>query len=149
MPVPESIVGRVYPPTEPYLVSREKIREFADAINDSNACHRSPEAARALGHPDVVAPPTFPIVLTIPAGHQLIFDPEVDIDYGRVVHGEQRFAYERPIVPGDVLTATLTVSSLRQIAGNDIIGTTSEITDDSGALVCSTSATLVHRGAES
>ena len=70
------------------------------------------------------------------------------IDLFRIVHGEQKFAYERPIVAGDVLTATLTVASLRQIAGNDIIGTTSEVTDASGALVCSTSATLVHRGAE-
>jgi acyl dehydratase len=52
------------------------------------------------------------------------------------------------VQPGDVLTATLTVASLRQIAGNDIIGTTSEITDESGALVCTTSATLVHRGAD-
>ena len=70
------------------------------------------------------------------------------IDLFRIVHGEQKFAYERPIVAGDVLTATLTVASLRQIAGNDIIGTTSEVTDASGALVCSTSATLVHRGAD-
>ena len=71
------------------------------------------------------------------------------VDLFRIVHGEQRFSYQRPVVPGDVLTATLTVSSLRQIAGNDIIGTTSDITDRSGVLVCSTSATLVHRGADS
>ena len=68
------------------------------------------------------------------------------LDLFRIVHGEQRFTYERPVVPGDVLTATLTVASLRQIGGNDIIGTTSEVTDGSGALVCSTTATLVHRG---
>ena len=72
----------------------------------------------------------------------------VSLDLFRIVHGEQKFAYERPIVPGDVLTATLSVASLRQIAGNDIIGTTSEISDADGALVCSTSATLVHRAAE-
>jgi acyl dehydratase len=70
------------------------------------------------------------------------------VDLFRIVHGEQRFVYERPIVPGDVLTATLRVASLRQIAGNDIIGTTSEITDEAGAVVCSTSATLVHRAAQ-
>jgi acyl dehydratase len=70
------------------------------------------------------------------------------IDLFRIVHGDQKFTYERPIRPGDVLSATLTVASLRQIAGNDIIGTTSEITDVDGALVCSTSATLVHRGAD-
>ena len=70
------------------------------------------------------------------------------IELSRIVHGEQRFGYERPVVPGDLLTATLSVASLRQIGGNDIIGTTSEITDADRALVCSTSATLVHRGAE-
>ena len=68
------------------------------------------------------------------------------LELHRIVHGEQRFAYERPIVPGDVLTATLVVSSLRQIGGNDIMGTTSEITDADGVLVCSAGATLVHRG---
>ena len=90
MPVNPSFVGRSYPPTPPYRVSREKIREFADAINDPNPAYRSVEAAQALGHPDVVAPPTFPIVLTLPAGHQFIADPEAGVDYSRVVHGEQR-----------------------------------------------------------
>jgi acyl dehydratase len=69
------------------------------------------------------------------------------IDLFRIVHGDQKYTYERPIRPGDVLTATLTVASLRQISGADIIGTKSEITDESGALVCATTATLVHRGA--
>ena len=70
------------------------------------------------------------------------------LDLFRIVHGEQRFSYERPVVPGDVLTATLTVGSLRQIGGNDIIGTTSEVTDAGGTLVCATSATLVHRAGD-
>ena len=73
-------------------------------------------------------------------------DAEVGIDLHRVVHGEQRFAYERPIVPGDVLTATLTVASLRQIGGHDIIGTPSEITDDDRRAGLHDHATLVHRG---
>ena len=70
------------------------------------------------------------------------------VELRRVVHGEQRFAYERPVVAGDVLTATLSVASLRQIGGNDVIGTRSEVHDESGALVCTASATLVHRGEE-
>src|SRR3546814_18743122 len=70
-----------------------------------------------------------------------------DVELHRIVHGEQRFAYERPIVAGDVLRATLTVVSLRQIGGNAIIGTRREITDADGKLVCATSATLVHRAA--
>ena len=91
------------------------------------------------------APATFPIVLAFDAMNAFLEAESIDLF--RIVHGEQRFTYERPVVPGDVLTATLTVASLRQIAGNDIIGTTSLITDASGAPVCSTGATLVHRGA--
>jgi N-terminal half of MaoC dehydratase len=130
MPVDQSLVGRVFPPTRPYAVTEDNIGSFVEATGGEYA-----------GGP---APATFPIVLAF--GAMNAFLEAESIDLFRIVHGEQRFAYERPVVPGDVLTATLTVSSLRQIAGNDIIGTTSEITDDSGALVCATSATLVHRG---
>ena len=130
MPVDQSLVGRAFPPTQPHHVTEDHVREFAEATGGSYD-----------GGP---APATYPIVLAFDAMNAFL-DAE-SIDLFRIVHGEQRFAYERPVVPGDVLTATLTVASLRQIAGNDIIGTTSDITDDSGALVCSTSATLVHRG---
>ena len=90
------------------------------------------------------APATFPIVLAFDAMNAFLEAEAIDLF--RIVHGEQKFAYERPVVPGDVLSATLTVASLRQIGGNDIIGTTSEITDAGGEVVCRTSATLVHRG---
>ena len=137
MPIDQSLVGRAFPPTRPYQVSEEKVREFVSATS-------GPEAGRAYaGGP---APATFPIVLAFDAMNAFLAAESIDLF--RIVHGEQKFAYERPVVPGDVLTATLTVASLRQISGNDIIGTTSEIRDAEGALVCSTSATLVHRGAE-
>ena len=132
MPVDQSLVGRTFPPTAPFEVTAERIQDFATAVGASS---------------DVTAaPPTFPIVLAFDAMNAFLEAESIDLF--RIVHGEQKFAYQRPIAPGDVLTATLTVASLRQIAGNDIIGTTSEVTDASGALVCSTSATLVHRGAE-
>jgi len=133
MPVDQSLVGREFPPTRPYAVSAEKVREFVAATGGSYD-----------GGP---APATFPIVLAFEAMNAFLEAESVDLF--RIVHGEQKFAYERPIVPGDLLTATLTVASLRQIGGNDIIGTTSQILDVEGALVCSTSATLVHRGAGS
>ncbi|GGU10987.1 UPF0336 protein [Nocardioides albus] len=91
-------------------------------------------------------PATFPIVLAFDAMNAFLDDVEVELS--RIVHGEQKFSYVRPIAPGDVLVATLSVASLRQIGGNDIIGTVSEITDEAGAVVCTTSATLVHRAAE-
>ena len=132
MPVDQSLVGRSFPPTRPYAVSEDNVREFVTATGGE--------------YSGGAVPPTFPIVLAFDAMNAFLEAEQIDLF--RIVHGEQKFAYERPVRPGDVLTATLTVASLRQIAGNDIIGTTSEITDESGALVLSTSATLVHRGAD-
>jgi acyl dehydratase len=146
MPLDPSFVGRSYPPTAPYHVGREKIREFAAAIGDANPAYSDVEAAQALGYSDVVAPPTFAIVLSMQAAHQVVRDPALGLDYSRVVHGDQRFTYTRPIVAGDELTATLTVDTLRQISGADIIGTRSEITDAEGRPVCTAFATLMHRG---
>src|SRR3954462_11909895 len=128
MPIGQSLVGRSFPPTDPFEVTEERVRSFAEATGSSYD-----------GGP---APATFPIVLAFEAMNAFLEAEQVDLF--RIVHGEQRFAYERPVVPGDVLTATLTVATLRQIAGNDIIGTTSEITDSYGGLVCATTATLVH-----
>jgi acyl dehydratase len=132
MPVEQSLVGREFPPTRPYTVSVEKVRDFVAATGGEYD-----------GGP---VPPTFPIVLAFDAMNAFLEAESIDLF--RIVHGEQKFHYERPVVPGDVLTATLTVVSLRQIGGNDIIGTASQITDADGALVCTTNATLVHRGAE-
>ena len=131
MPVDQSLVGRVFPPTRPHDVTEEGVGAFAAATGGEYD-----------GGP---APATYPIVLAFDAMNAFLEAEAIDLF--RIVHGDQKFAYERPVLPGDVLTATLTVASLRQIAGNDIIGTTSEIRDGGGELVCSTSATLVHRGA--
>ena len=132
MPIDQALVGRTFPPTQPYSVSEEKVREFVAATGGEYA-----------GGP---APATFPIVLAFDAMNAFLEAEAIDLS--RIVHGDQRFAYERPVRPGDVLSATLTVASVRQMGGADIIGTTSEITDESGALVCATSATLVHRSAD-
>ena len=114
MALDQSFVGRTYPPTAPYEVGREKIREFAEAIGDPNPAYTDPEAAKALGHPDVIAPPTFAFVLspTRPAG-QVVHDPELGLDYSRVVHGDQRFAYTRPVRAGDRLTVTSTIEAIK------------------------------------
>ena len=132
MPVDQSLVGRAFPPTAPYDVTEQRVREFVEATGGE--------------YDGGAAPATVPVVLAFEAMNAFLAAESIDLF--RIVHGEQRFAYERPIRPGDVLTATLEVASLRQIAGNDIIGTTSAITDADGALVCSTRATLVHRGVE-
>jgi acyl dehydratase len=146
VPVDPSFAGRSYPPTEPYTVSREKIREFADAINDPNPAYRDRAAAKELGYPDVIAPPTFAIRLTLTAGHQVIMDPDLGIDYSRVVHGEQRFEHSRPIHAGDELQVVVTVESILAKAGNDIVTTKAELTTTAGEPVTTAYSTIVARG---
>lgn len=129
MPLDPSLVGRSFPPTAPHRVTAERLREFAAATG--GAWDGGP------------APATYPIVMAFEAMNAFLEAEQVALH--RIVHGEQRFAYERPVLEGDELVATLTVASLRRIGGNDIIGTTSEVTDAAGELVCTTGATLVHR----
>lgn len=146
MPLDMSYVGRVYPPTEPYEVALEKIRDFADAVGDEHPAYRDRDAARALGYPDVIAPPTFAIVITMRAARQIITDPALGLDYSKVVHGEQSFNYTRPIHAGDVLRVTASVESIRSAAGNDLITTRGEVTTVDGEHVATAFSTLVARG---
>jgi acyl dehydratase len=141
-----SFVGRVYPPTVPYRVSREKIREFALSVGDSDPAYLDPTAAQALGYADVIAPPTFAIVVTMPAGHQVTFDPELGLDYSRVVHGEQQFTHRRPLVAGDEVSVTVHVDSIRAAGGNDILGIRAEVSTTAGESVLTAITTLVARG---
>ena len=148
MPVNPSVEGRVYPPTDPYLVGREKVREFARAVFAAHPTNLDPEAARAAGYADVVAPTTFPIVVTAATLAQLLADEDAGVDFTRVVHGDQRFAYSRPIVAGDELTATMTITIVKSIGGHSMITSESAIADATGAHVVTATSTLVVRGDE-
>ena len=145
MALDQSFVGRTYPPTPAYEVGREKIREFVDAIGDPNPVYRDPEAAKALGHPDVVAPPTFPIVISMPAADQVVYDPALGLDWARVVHGDQRFTHERPMRPGDRVVAVVTVESIKSFGGNDMINLMTEMSTVDGELITTARALLVAR----
>ncbi|MFB7377510.1 MaoC family dehydratase N-terminal domain-containing protein [Kitasatospora purpeofusca] len=148
MALDPSFIGRTYPPTEPYEVGREKIREFAVAVGDANPVYVDPEAAKALGHPDVIAPPTFPILLTMRASGQVVQDPELGLDYSRVVHGDQKFSYTRPVRAGDRLTVSVTVDNIKSLAGNDVLTVRGEVADESGEHVVTSVMTLVARAAD-
>ncbi|MBW8485133.1 MaoC family dehydratase N-terminal domain-containing protein [Actinomadura parmotrematis] len=145
MALNRDFVGRTFPPGEPYEVSRVKIREFADAIGDRNPIYRDPEAAKAAGHPDVIAPPTFPIVVSL--GNPALADPALGLNYAMVVHGEQRFEHVRPIRPGDAVVCTSTVTEIRSIGNNEKMVIETEIRTTDGELVCKTYNTIVERGA--
>jgi acyl dehydratase len=146
MGVNPEIAGRVYPPSPVYEVGREKIREFAGAIGSADPVHTDPATARALGYPDVIAPPTFGVIVSQRSEAQLITDPQAGIDFSRVVHGEQRFTHHRPIVAGDRLVATLHVDSVRETGGHAMVTTRVEIADAAGDPVSSVVSMIVVRG---
>jgi len=146
MPLDRSYVGRSFPPTAPYQVGREKIREFAAAIGAEDPAYVDPEAARALGYPDVIAPPTFPIVVTAAATQQLIDDPAFGLDFSRVVHGDQRFRYTRPVVAGDELVCVNTVEEIVERGGHEFLTTRTEVATAAGEPVVSVWSKLVVRG---
>jgi len=130
MPIDASLVGREFPPTRPLLVTETEVATFAAATGSGSGR----------------VPATFPIVVTFRALLEFLESEQVEL--ARIIHGEQKFAYERPVVVGDELTARLSVTGLRQIDGTDILRTTSAITDATGELVCTAGATIVHRGPE-
>jgi acyl dehydratase len=126
-------------------VGREKIREFAEAIGDDNGAYRDADVARAYGYPDVIAPPTFAIILSLRAQQALIGDPDLGLNYGRMVHGDQSFIHHRPIRAGDELAATLHVDGVRTMGGNDLLTVRCEITDSTGQPVTTARSMLVFR----
>jgi acyl dehydratase len=147
MPANQDFVGRTFPATKPYEVSRVKIAEFADAIGDPSPVYRDQDAAVAAGYPDVIAPPTFPIVVTMASSGAAVADPELGINYAMVVHGEQRFEYTRPLRAGDVVTAQSTIESIREVGRNVMMTTRTELRTVGGEHVVTAFSTLVERGA--
>jgi acyl dehydratase len=146
MALDRELVGRSYPPSAVYEVGRAKIAEFAAAVGEDDPVHRDADAARAAGHPDVIAPPTFAIVVSLEAAFVVLSDPEVGLDYSRVVHGEQKFTHHRPIRAGDRLVAVTTIDAVRSVAGNDLLTARVDLTTEDGEAVCTATSMLVARG---
>jgi acyl dehydratase len=140
-------VGRVYGPGEPYEVSRVKVAEFADAIGEPSELCRDAAAARLAGYPDVIAPPTFAVVISMAAGRQVSSDPGLGLDYSMVVHGEQGFVHSRPLHAGDTVVATTTVESIKALGALSMMVTSTDISTIDGEHVCTARSTLVERGA--
>lgn len=142
-------VGREYPANAPYSVGREKIREFSAATGSTHPAHHDVATARGLGYPDVIAPPTFAVIVAQRAEAQYIDDPAAGVDFTRVVHADERFTHVRPIAAGDELVTVLTVVSITQRAGLSMITTRCEIcavTEGAPELVSTVTSTLAVRG---
>jgi acyl dehydratase len=140
-------VGRVFGPGDPYEVSRVKIADFADAIGESSELCRDREAAIKAGYPDVIAPPTFAIVLSMASAAQVTADPGLGLDYSMVIHRDQSFGHTRPLHAGDVVVATTTVESIKALGAMSTITTSTDISTIDGEHVCTARSTLLERGA--
>jgi acyl dehydratase len=145
MAVSTAAVGKTYPPTI-YAVGREKIREYALAVGETNPLHLDVAAARAAGYTDVVAPPMFAVVYCSPAIGPAVFDPEVGINFAMLVHGAQEFRWNGLVVAGDEITTTVSVKSIAERVGNGFYAFESESVNQDGALVCTGTWTNIVRG---
>ena len=148
MPLDPAFVGRAYPAMTSYVVGREKIREFAASIGETSPACYDVAIARSLGHADLVAPATFAIAVVRDSQASVFFDPELGLDWSRVVHGDQGFRYSRPLHAGDDVLVTTTIESIKSMAGNEILGLRSDIVTLEGEAVCTATSTLVVRAAE-
>ena len=147
MAVNPDYAGRIFPATDPYEVSRVKIAEFADAIGEPSPLCRDRAAAQAAGYPDVIAPPTFAIVVGAANSGRVTRDPGLGVNYAMVVHGEQSFSHARPMHAGDVLVSQSTIESIRPVGSMTTLTTVTQIRTVDGEHVCTARSTLVERGA--
>lgn len=106
-------MAKAYSPTV-YAVGREKVREYAAAVGETNLLYFELDAARAAGYADVVAPPMFAVVYAGAAVVQGIFDPELGIDFAHLVHGAQEFRWGAPVVAGDEITTVASVAEVSE-----------------------------------
>jgi acyl dehydratase len=146
MPVSTDAVGKVFPAAT-YAVGREKVREYALAVGETNPLHLDVHAARAAGHRDVVAPPMFAVVYSAPAMGPAIFDPEVGMDFARMVHGGQAFEWGPLVVAGDQITTTPRLTDVRERGGMGFYVFETESVNQDGETVCTGTWTNIVRGA--
>ncbi len=147
MAINPDYVGRTFEPSEPYEVSRVKIVEFATAIGEPSPLCRDRAAAQAAGYPDVIAPPTFAIVVTSAASAALMSDPDLGVNYAMIVHGEQSFTHTRPLHAGDVVVAQSTIESIKQVRSMTTMAMVTQVRTLDGEHVCTTRSAVVERGA--
>jgi acyl dehydratase len=140
-------VGKTYPPTI-YAVGREKVREYALAVGETNPVHLDVEAARAAGHADVVAPPMFAVVYSAPAMGPAIFDPDVAMNFAMMVHGGQEFRWGPLVVAGDEISTEVEVKSIEARDGRGYYVFESRSTNQDGETVCVGTWTNIVRGVE-
>jgi acyl dehydratase len=145
VPLNQSLKGKTYPEIT-FDVERDRVTQFALAVGEEDPRFLEAEAARSEGFPDQLAFPTFPTVAGIMASAQIVVDPELGMDYTRVVHGEQAYELRRPIVVGDRLRAAPRIADIYAKGPNEFLVIEAEFADADGEVVCVARSTLLSRG---
>ena len=145
MPLNQSLKGKEYGEVT-FTVDRDRVIKFADAIGEDQPVFRDPQAARRLGYSEQIAPPTFATVLQIMTSGQAVVDPELGLDYARVVHGEQEYEWIRPVQVGDVLRTTPRIADIYSRGPNEFLVIEADIKDETGNTVVLARTTLLSRG---
>ena len=145
MPVKTEAIGKSYPPAV-YAVGREKVKEYASAVGETNPIHLDHDAARAAGYHDVVAPPMFAVVYSAPVMAPAIFDPDVGMNFAAMVHGGQEFVWGPPVVAGDEITTAATVKDIHEKDGRGFYVFETVSTNQRGETVCTATWTNIVRG---
>lgn len=146
MALNKALIGKEYPPSSAYEVGREKIREFAAAVGETNPVYHDEGAARAAGYKDIIAPPTFLTVLNFKYSPQIVFDQELGLNYAFVVHGEQEFEHKRPVYPGDRVVGKARIADIAARGKNEYLYVEAAIQTESGEVVSIARSTIVSRG---
>jgi acyl dehydratase len=145
MPVNAQAVGKTYEPVV-YAVGREKIKEYAHAVGETNPVHLDVKAARGAGYDDVVAPPMFTVVYSSPAVAAPMLDPELEINFAMLVHGGQEFGWGPLVVAEDEITTTASVKDISERAGLGYYVFETTSTNQRGEQVCRGTWTNIVRG---
>ena len=145
MPVNTHAVGKTYEPVV-YAVGREKVREYARAVGETNPVHLDVQAARDAGYTDVVAPPMFAVVYSAPSVGPPIFDPEIELNFAMMVHGGQEFIWGARVVAGDEITTTASVKDISERDGRAYYVFESISKNQRGEQVCRGTWTNIVRG---
>jgi len=135
VPVNTDAIGKSYPVTR-YAVGREKVREYAHAVGETNPLYLNVAAARSAGYADVVAPPMFAVVYQGRAITPALFDPEVGIDFPRMLHGGQEFIWGPVVVAGDEIETTTSIKDISQRGGMNFFVFETDSRNQRGETVC-------------
>ena len=145
MPLNTEAIGKTYPPTT-YAVGREKIREYAAAVGETNPLHHDLDAARSAGYTDLVAPPMFAVVYSARSMGPAVLDPDIGISLALMVHGGQEFRWGPVVVAGDEITTTTTVKDISERGGMAFYVFESVSENQRGEQVCAGTWTNIVRG---